>query len=110
MKRPAILWTEGFGNTLNRPTSIYFIQGQATRLIKIGHAINVAKRLRDLQVTSPDALSLLWDYQAVVRHEKELHRHFAEWRVRGEWFEPHESLLRYIRNRKPGRLTKPRAP
>lgn len=109
-KRTPVLWTPGIGNKLNPTATIYFVQGETTKRIKIGFTVNVTKRLMDMQQGSPDRLTLLWCYIAVIPHESELHRHFARWRVHGEWFEPHESLLRYIKNRKPGQLTKPKAP
>lgn len=83
-------------------THIYFIQGETTRLIKIGRAECVVNRLAALQHASPDRLWLLWCYTAPPEHEFELHRKFWKHRVRGEWFEPAPPLARYIRARKPG--------
>lgn len=80
---------------------VYFIQGSLTRLIKIGVAGNVRRRLTLLQCGSPDILRLLWSYPAPPTHERALHQRFADLRAHGEWFRPEDSLLAYIKRRDP---------
>lgn len=78
--------------------SIYFIQGEVTGLIKIGLAIDVRARLKDLQQGSPDRLSILGVMLCHQRGalERELHRRFDDCRAHGEWFEPRPALLAFI--------------
>jgi hypothetical protein len=72
----------------------YFIQGEVTRLIKIGRSVDPYARLRDLQKSSPDALRMLaiidQDYEAI------LHNRFSKYRVRDEWFSPARELVDFI--------------
>lgn len=80
------------------PTYVYFIQGVASRRIKIGKAGRPSARLKDLQCGSPDDLVLLgiiYDPSGGVL-EVDLHVTFAKHHVRGEWFEPVPNLLQYI--------------
>jgi len=71
---------------------VYFIQGETTKLVKIGQSVNPAARLRDLQIGSPDVLKLL---AAVDGSEKEFHKMFAKQRVRGEWFSLDDAMLMF---------------
>ncbi len=75
---------------------IYFIQGEVTRLIKIGYAQCAIARLTQLQTGSPDKLLILG---VILTGERDRHWHsmFEDDRVRGEWFAPSERLLAYIR-------------
>lgn len=77
---------------------VYFIQGEKTKLVKIGRTIHECphRRLSDLQMGSPDILRLL----GVIYHfsESELHLKFKEDRFFGEWFFPSQSLLDFIEN------------
>lgn len=74
---------------------VYFIQA-ATGQIKIGIAANPAARLRDLQVGSPVALSLLCECEGGRPQEREYHRRFAAHRLHGEWFAPHQEIIAEI--------------
>jgi hypothetical protein len=76
---------------------VYFIQGQITRRIKIGYTGGkLSVRLSQLQVGSPDKLSLLgwfWGNEDVEAYTQ------ATWRkqwVYGEWFDESPELLKYI--------------
>ncbi|MDH6130626.1 GIY-YIG nuclease family protein [Kitasatospora sp. GP82] len=54
--------------------------------MKIGFtSLDPKKRLSTLQVGQSVVLSLLGTWSG--NHENALHRHFAEHRVRGEWFD-----------------------
>lgn len=68
---------------------VYFISDG--EYIKIGMSYNVEKRLAALQTSNPRALKLLRtilvpneDWARYL--EQELHKHFGEKRVAGEWF------------------------
>lgn len=94
---------------------VYFIQGEITRLIKIGCTIrcpqlrtpNAKKeerkgqcfRIEELQTGSPDELVVLACVpQWGVKEEYALHKRFAHLRVRGEWFRPEKELLDFVGN------------
>jgi hypothetical protein len=80
---------------------VYFIQGELTRLIKIGYARVINSRMTLLQCGSPDVLRLVWHYEAPQSHEAELHRIFASARAHGEWFRPEADLVNFILARRP---------
>lgn len=92
-------------STLPRIT-VYFIQVDRPDVedmlgpIKIGRAHSPAAartRLCDLQVASPWPLRLLGIIPCAPEDtERRLHRRFKAHRMRGEWFAPVKSLLRYI--------------
>lgn len=75
----------------------YFIQGEQTKLIKIGKSHDLFRRLQVLQMGSPDRLRIL----AAISNksgnfERECHLQFESSRVHGEWFNPSEELLSFI--------------
>ncbi|WP_435844243.1 GIY-YIG nuclease family protein [Streptomyces griseoluteus] len=53
--------------------------------VKIGTSADPEGRLRSLQTGQPVELSLLWTCDG--DYERALHARFAEYRIRGEWFD-----------------------
>jgi ribosome-binding protein aMBF1 (putative translation factor) len=70
---------------------LYAVAAEGHPLIKIGATKgNVQKRLQGLRVGQPFGLTLLAAVEVpthLYRVERALHRHFAQARKRGEWFE-----------------------
>lgn len=66
--------------------AVYFI-GNGRGQVKIGTASNVKSRLSGLQTGSPDELELLAYIPGGNARERKLHDEYAEYRIRGEWFE-----------------------
>lgn len=65
--------------------------------IKIGWSeFSPNTRFGDLNVGSPRDLEKFALMRAPFSHEGVLHKRFAKYRRRGEWFHPHASLLAYI--------------
>lgn len=75
---------------------VYFVQGQYTKLIKIGFSFNPKARLKALQLGSPDPLVLLGVMPCWEASEAILHEDFKQYKVHGEWYAPGEKLLKYI--------------
>lgn len=65
---------------------IYFVESGEGGPIKIGVAIDVTARLKDLQVANPIPLRLLVSIRGDYDDERSLHRRFASERISGEWF------------------------
>lgn len=77
--------------------TVYFIQGESTRLIKIGFTDRAVKaRCAILQVGSPDKLIILGSIDGSREIESYLHDIFAKHRVIGEWFRPAVEILEFI--------------
>jgi hypothetical protein len=76
---------------------VYFIQAEDGGLIKIGWALNPAKRLRDLQIGSPVKLKILATVEGRRADEAWLHRVFHDSRRHGEWFETSDDLEKIMR-------------
>ena len=79
------------------PGYVYFIQGSSGGPIKIGYAKDVKNRLIGLQTGHPDTLIVLGCMVGSQEDEQDLHEKFASYRVRGEWFQPEEPLMKMIR-------------
>lgn len=77
---------------------VYFIQAGEGGPIKIGAAVDVLRRLKVLQTGNVEVLSLLCDFEGGPEEERRLHRHFAAYHLRGEWFHPSVELLDHIAN------------
>lgn len=74
---------------LGRLGWVYFILNQTEDVVKIGFTGNRPARLSELQTGNHHELSLECSVPAYESTEKLLHKHFAEHRVRGEWFRMH---------------------
>lgn len=76
---------------------VYFIQTGGPRgPIKIGWSADTKARIETLQVMSPSELRVLTTIRGGAPEEQTLHRIFAPFGLRGEWFRPHPILLGYI--------------
>jgi hypothetical protein len=63
----------------------YMIAQKGGPYVKIGAALNVAKRIRDLQMASPLELYVaMWIPNFDM--ERQLHKQFKIYKIRGEWF------------------------
>ena len=81
----------------NCPGSVYFIQSEKTHAIKIGFTSGpIEKRLASLQTAHPYKLRLMTTLSGAVAYEKSLHERFTQFRLEGEWFEPHPDLIAFI--------------
>lgn len=81
---------------------VYFVQATTLRYIKIGYTRNfesLKTRLTMLQTGCPDKLNLIGIINNVdAAFEYSLHSMFKDSNIRGEWFEPTESLLIFIKD------------
>lgn len=75
---------------------IYFIQGVAGGPIKIGYTNNVTRRLAQLRSGNPTPLRVIATTEGTLAIEAQLHRKFARYQVRREWFEDVEELRMFI--------------
>jgi len=75
---------------------LYFLQAKSSKLVKIGHAKQVRKRVNNIQVASPEPLELLGVCEGGPDDEARLHQKWAKSRVNGEWFRPVKSLMNFI--------------
>jgi hypothetical protein len=109
--------TSCWGPSRSTTCYVYFILAPSMRRIKIGFSFNLKSRLKDLQLGSPDQLTVLtclliqcldtdesepqWFYESILRHkaleiESHLHEKFKHIRVKGEWFEATDELLSFV--------------
>lgn len=81
-----------------KPTGyVYFIKAKCEgNPIKIGYSIDPKKRLKSLQTASPVKLKLVKAIPGNRDTERNLHRRFKKYRIRGEWFKS-EKLLSFIK-------------
>ena len=77
-------------------TQVYVMIDKNTGFYKIGRSVNPKQRERTLQSEKP-TIELLFNHDARVKDEKQLHSIFNEKRVRGEWFDLNGSDLQTIR-------------
>jgi hypothetical protein len=77
-------------------TKVYVMIDKNTGYYKIGRSINPKIRERTLQSEKP-TIEMLFNHDARVKDEKEIHNMFSDKRVRGEWFDLNGSDLNKIR-------------
>ncbi|MER8103884.1 GIY-YIG nuclease family protein [Kitasatospora sp. NPDC094016] len=67
---------------------VYAIGSSASTLVKIGITKNLSRRLLQIRTMSPLLLSVIWQHETEdLQLENKLHRHFADRRKHGEWFD-----------------------
>jgi hypothetical protein len=81
---------------------IYFIKNTGNQYIKIGFTKDLDFRLSSLQGANADKL-IIWGilYVSATRSvfwERAIHDNLKEYRVRGEWFNVPESILKQTYN------------
>lgn len=76
--------------------SVYFIQSGEGGPIKIGKSVSVKSRLTSLMTASGTELRLMGTIAPGGPTEAEMHRRFACFRLRREWFTPADELLKFI--------------
>jgi hypothetical protein len=64
--------------------------------VKIGFASKIENRLSSLQTSSHHTLKVLATIKGTAEFEKELHRKFAAYHIRGEWFRRTEAIEEFI--------------
>lgn len=79
-------------------TYLYFIQYEQNGWIKIGVTKNFEERLKMIQNMSPVPLKTMCVTKCKAGDERTIHKLFQRFRLHGEWFEPSEELLAYIKN------------
>jgi hypothetical protein len=75
---------------------VYFVCDALGR-IKIGFSNNVQKRVKALQTANSMPLTLVGTMPGTFATEKALHARFANARIQGEWFQPTDELISFIR-------------
>ena len=70
-------------------TNIYFIREKGTGNIKIGSAVDIDRRLSQLQTGNSSKLEVIDVIEDVYGEvETEIHSRLAKYRLDGEWFSP----------------------
>lgn len=76
---------------------IYFVQGQHSKLIKIGYTDRpFDQRWKALQLASAELLVLIGTAAGSLREEQRLHARFGDDKVHREWFKPSPDLMKFI--------------
>lgn len=73
---------------------VYAVQSQSTNLVKIGMSTNPARRIAELRRMKGDQLFVLSVCRGGRSLEVALHRYLQSYRQHGEWFAPHDVVLR----------------
>lgn len=72
---------------------IYFIKAEETPYIKIGYTEDVYRRMVKMQADCPLKLIVLKTVEGDRKYEKLLHKKFAAFHYRGEWFKMTEDQI-----------------
>lgn len=75
---------------------IYFIQVGNDGDIKIGYSTNIKSRMSTLQTSIPVTIKLLGYICGDITIEKELHKKFRIFKVKGEWFKCTKDIIDFI--------------
>jgi len=77
---------------------VYFVQQGKSGPIKIGFSKNGWRsRLSAIQVGNPYQLDMIKAVKGDRKLETKIHSKFNKFKMVGEWFEPHPTLLKYIK-------------
>jgi hypothetical protein len=75
----------------------YVYVARAGEYLKIGRAIDVAERLRNMQAGQAERIQLLVAIPSHSALEAAIHERFANARHRGEWFLPTTELMDFVK-------------
>jgi len=79
---------------LRPPSQVYFIQcGEA---VKIGRSVKPFERVASLSTSNHQALELLATTPGSSAEEKALHKKFAAYHIKGEWFRYSAEIAKFI--------------
>jgi hypothetical protein len=76
---------------------VYFITCDNSGPVKIGHAKDMEKRVRMLQIGNPKELRVRAAAPGGQKEKAAYHRQFAKWRQRGEWFTRSPEIIAEMR-------------
>jgi hypothetical protein len=79
-----------------RPNFLYAIQMANQGPIKIGITTDIIPRLSDLQVGQPEKLVVRAVVRAPASAERVVHQALVAHALSGEWFAPHDDVIRMI--------------
>lgn len=79
---------------------VYFLLNKFDGAVKIGTTANPRQRLKALQCSHSQPLEILKVVEGGQELEAELHKKFADYRIVGEWFKAHKTLMSYIKKLK----------
>lgn len=68
-------------------SSVYVIGARNSSVVKIGRAIDVPKRLMEIQIGNPERLVVHWHTPGGCGLERWLHGEFRPFHKLGEWFD-----------------------
>lgn len=98
----SLSWVSRLFSKVDEPKTdsrrVYFVQSVVGGRVKIGIAEDPEVRLRAMQTGSPFELRILATSEGGRSVESALHKKFAASRSHGEWFEPCDELMEFIRS------------
>lgn len=71
---------------------VYFMRAGANGAVKIGHSERPFNRMRTLQSSVPDPLSMMRVIEGDKELEKAMHARFRDVHIHGEWFHHHPDM------------------
>ena len=77
-----------------RKTFVYFVRNGDT--VKIGHSASPKDRMRDMGTSNHAKLEMLAIIPGGRKREVQLHKRFAKFRIKGEWFNLVPQITKYI--------------
>jgi hypothetical protein len=77
---------------------VYLFLNNESGNVKIGHSNNIPSRMKSVSFTTGAELTLLGCILGERDEEKKLHDLFKLYRLQGEWFFPHGSILDYFKD------------
>jgi hypothetical protein len=81
-----IPYVDGTRADVKRRSQVYFIGPMEARFIKVGVAINVEARIRELQTGNPERLVIYASVPGLKQDESTFHAILKPLRAEGEWF------------------------
>ena len=77
---------------------IYFIQQGDDGPIKIGYSTDVTERIRRMRTCSPYEIYIRLVISGNLDFEKNIHKKFKKYKMRGEWFQNTKEIREYIKS------------
>jgi hypothetical protein len=80
--------------------TVYIVRPGARNIVKIGHTGNIHKRIKEMQISSPERILLIATIEGGEREERQIHTRLRSERIRGEWFKLSKPVREFLQRLK----------
>ena len=82
-------------NEMAHDRIVYVVQFGTGRPIKVGSTVNLGARLSKMSIDHYEPVEMLYLHRGGFKEERAIHKRFARYRLRGEWYSPAPEVIEW---------------